>query len=60
LVSTLELGGATITSILAIVAPVVALLLIVTVLTVVGRKIVRKFRARSATVQPGASLTPAG
>lgn len=49
LVSTVELAGATLTSILAVVAPVVALLLIVTILTVVGRKVVRRFRARSAT-----------
>jgi hypothetical protein len=61
LVSTLELGGATLTSILAIVAPVVALLLLATLLAVVGRKLLRKFRSGLATknVSPRVSLTPA-
>ncbi|HZR18826.1 MAG TPA: DUF4126 domain-containing protein [Verrucomicrobiae bacterium] len=59
LVSTLELGGAMLTSVLAIVAPVVALLLLVTILAVVGRKLLRKFRTRSATSNVQPSLTPA-
>lgn len=60
LVSTLELIGATITSILAIVAPIVAVLLFLTVMMFFGRKLVRRFRAKSYPVQlkPGASLTP--
>lgn len=53
LVSTLELGGATITSILAVVAPVVAVLLLVTTAALVGRKVVRTWRLRSAGLANG-------
>ena len=44
LVATAELVGATITSIMAVVAPVLALLLLMTVAVFVGRKLLRKFR----------------
>ncbi len=61
-VSTFELGGAVLTSVLAVVAPVVAVLLLVTIMAVFGRKLLRRFRNRSpaATIEPGVSLTPAG
>ncbi len=49
LVATLELGGAIVTSILAIVAPVVAVILLVGVLVLGGRLLFQKFR----TAQPG-------
>lgn len=60
IVSTLELGGATITSILAVVTPVLAVLLFVTIGVFVGRKLIRQFRAKSAprAAQSGFSLTP--
>lgn len=44
LVATMELGGATLTSLLAIVAPVVAVVLIAGFVFVSGRKVVRKLR----------------
>lgn len=44
LVATLELGGAAVTSILAIIAPVLAVALMVGVLLFVARKLFRKFR----------------
>jgi hypothetical protein len=44
-VSSVELAGATITSILAIVAPVVAVLLFLTVVVLFSRKILKKFRS---------------
>jgi len=44
LVATIELGGAIVTSLLAIVAPVVAVLLIMGLVIVLGRKVVRKLR----------------
>ena len=58
-VATLELGGATITSILAVVAPVIAVLLFVTVVIFFGRKVIRRFTTKScsAGVKPGVSLT---
>ena len=61
-VSTLELGGAVVTSILAVVAPILAVLLLVTILAVFGRKLLRKFRDRSsaATIEPGVTLTQVG
>lgn len=61
-VSTFELGGAVLTSVLAVVAPVLAVLLLVTIMAVFGRKLLRKFRNRSpvATIEPGVSLTQAG
>jgi hypothetical protein len=61
-VSTFELGGAVLTSVLAVVAPVVAVLLLITLLAVFGRTLLRKFRNRSpgATVESGVSLTQAG
>jgi Domain of unknown function (DUF4126) len=60
LVSTLELAGATITSILAVVAPIIAVLLFVTVVVLFGRKLVQRFRTKSCAVgvKPGVSLTP--
>jgi len=60
LVSTLELGGATVVSILAIVAPVLAVLLLVTILAAISRKFFRKSRARSPglDVPPAVSVTP--
>jgi hypothetical protein len=48
LVATIELGGATVTSILAIVAPVLAVLLMLAFVLVLGRKLVRKFRGQPA------------
>jgi hypothetical protein len=45
LVATAELGAATVTSLLAIVAPVLAVTLIAGSLFVVGRKLFRRFRA---------------
>jgi hypothetical protein len=61
-VSTFELGGAVLTSVLAVVAPVFAVLLLVTLMAVFGRKLLRKFRNRSLApaVEPGISLTHAG
>ena len=60
LVSTLELAGATITSILAVVAPVIAVLLFVTIVVFFGRKLVQRFRTKSCEVpvKPGVSLAP--
>jgi hypothetical protein len=49
-VSTLELIGATITSILAVVAPVIAVLLLITLLVVVVRKVHRKYRSRDSGI----------
>jgi hypothetical protein len=61
IVSTFELGGAVFTSVLAVVAPVVAILLLVTIIAVFGRQLLAKFRNRSpaATIGAGASLTHA-
>ena len=44
MVSTIELAGATITSVLALVAPVAVMLLLVAVMVFVGRKLFRKYR----------------
>jgi hypothetical protein len=44
LLSTLELAGATLTSILAIVAPVVAVLLLISIMVFLGRKLIKRFR----------------
>ena len=44
LVATMELGGATVTSLLAIVAPVVAVVLMTGFVLFLGRKVVRKLR----------------
>ncbi len=52
LVSTLELGGATLTSIAALVAPVLVVTLLVAFLLFFGRKLLRRFRR-------GASKVPA-
>jgi len=62
LVSTLELGGATVTSILAIVAPVIAVLLFTTIVVLVGRKLIRRFRSKPipAPIQTDTALTPTG
>lgn len=46
IVSTLELVGATLTSVLAVVAPVVALLLLITLFVFFGRKLVGIYRSR--------------
>ena len=61
-VSNIELGGAVLTSVLAVVAPVVAVLLLVTIMVVFGRKLLRKFRDTSSAdaAEPGVSLTHAG
>jgi uncharacterized protein DUF4126 len=57
LVSTLELAGAAVTSILAIVVPVVAVALLATTFVVFGRKLFRRFRNTppAAVTQPGLS-----
>ncbi len=61
-VSTFELGGAVLTSVLAVVAPILAVVLLVTVVAVFGRKVLRRFRDKSfpTTVEPGVSLTHVG
>lgn len=61
LVSTLELLGATLTSVLALVAPVITVLLLITILVVGGRKLLKKYRNRSdrGNVRSQVSLTPA-
>ncbi len=46
LVATIELGGAVITSVTAVLAPVIALAVIVLLFTIFGRKLYRKFRKR--------------
>jgi hypothetical protein len=54
--ATIELGGALFTSVLALLAPLLAVALIVVVLFVLGRKIVQKTRkAQPTPVQSGAS-----
>ncbi len=56
LVATLELAGATITSVLAIVMPVLAVAVVLVALFVVGRKVLRKSRApASPAIQTGLS-----
>jgi hypothetical protein len=57
LVSTLELAGAAVTSVLAIVVPVLAVALIATALIVFGRKLFRRVRSSppSPAAQPGLS-----
>jgi hypothetical protein len=55
-VSTLELVGATFISILAIVAPIVAVLLLITITVFVGRKLMKRFRNPSPNLPPSASL----
>lgn len=56
LVATLELGGASATSLLAIVAPVLALVLIFGVLFVLGRVAFRKMRAQGPTAEERGSF----
>jgi hypothetical protein len=60
LVATVELAGATITSILALVAPILAVLLLLTLVVFVGRRVLRKARgtARTASVHTEISLSP--
>jgi hypothetical protein len=53
LVATAELGAATVTSLLAIVAPVLAVTLLAGCLFVVGRKLFRRFRPPPQPVKPG-------
>jgi hypothetical protein len=48
-VSTLELGGAVVTSILAIIVPVVTLALVVVLLFIFGRKVFRRYRTPQPT-----------
>jgi hypothetical protein len=58
-ISTIELAGATITSVLAVVAPIAALLLITVVLFIFGRKAFKWFRATHSTpaTSPGLVLS---
>src|SRR5215831_18442621 len=60
LLATMELGGATITSILALVAPMLAVLLLLTLVVFVGRKVLRRARnaGGSPSVQTQISLSP--
>ena len=53
LFATIELGSAAITSILAIVAPVLTVALIATLLFVFGRKLFRKLRPQAQPLKPG-------
>jgi hypothetical protein len=53
-VATVELAGATITSIMALVAPILAVLLLLVVVFFVGRKVLRK----AASVQTAIALSP--
>jgi hypothetical protein len=55
LVATVELAGATITSILALVAPILAVLLLLVVVFLVGRKVLTK----APSVQTAVALSPA-
>jgi hypothetical protein len=55
-VSTLELVGATFISILAIIAPIVAVLLLITIMVFVGRKLMKRFRNPSPNLPPSPSL----
>jgi hypothetical protein len=59
-VATLELAGATITSVLAVVAPILALVFIAAAMIFIGRQTLRRFRRASQTVsvQPVISFTP--
>jgi hypothetical protein len=59
-VATLELGGATFTSILALVAPILAVLMIATAVFFIGRRVLKTFRSSGQTpsVQTAISLTP--
>ena len=61
LVASLELAGATITSIMAVVAPALAILLLIALVFFVGRKVIRKFRSAdlNRASQTEAQLTPA-
>jgi hypothetical protein len=52
LVATLELAGAVVTSVLAIVVPLLVLVLLAVFLVVVGRKFLRKRAASQVTVTP--------
>jgi hypothetical protein len=56
-VATLELGGATITSILALVTPILLVVLLVTVAFFIVRRLLRNSQ-RSRALQPGISLVP--
>jgi len=60
LVASLELGGATITSVLALVAPILAVLLLLTLVFFLGRSALRKARnaAGGPSVQTQISLSP--
>jgi uncharacterized protein DUF4126 len=53
LVATLELGGATITSVLAIFVPLLAITVIAGFLVLMGLKLFRKFRAQPQPLHPG-------
>ncbi len=52
LVATIELGAAVITSIAAVLVPVVAVVVIALVFTIFGRKLYRKFRKQPQPSQP--------
>src|ERR1043166_2823001 len=52
-VATLEFAGAAITSILAILAPLLAIALVLGVLLIIGRKLFRQFRAQPEPLKPG-------
>jgi hypothetical protein len=60
LLASLELAGATITSVMAVVAPVLAVILLTTLVFFVGRRLLKRFRNASANspIQRGLSLTP--
>ena len=57
-VATAELGGSLITSLLTLVAPVLAVAVLVTLGIVFGRKLVRKFRVRSVAASGHACQVP--
>ena len=52
-VATLEFAGAAITSILAILAPLLAIALVLGLLLIIGRKLFRQFRAQPEPLKPG-------